>query len=95
MSLPDFMSVLEELVLPAPDFMSVDDEGDGELPLSAPPLVLGLLVLAPAPDDDPPVAPLLELLPAPWANADVASIAPATVSASALIHVFITILLML
>jgi hypothetical protein len=52
----------------------------------------GLPLLAPAPDDDP-LAPLPEPLapPAPplWANADVASIAPATVSASALVHVFI------
>ena len=51
--------------------------------------------LAPALDDEPLAGPLA--LPAPplWANADVASIAPATVSAKALIHVFITILLML
>jgi len=55
----------------------------------------GLLV-APAPDDDP-AAPLPEPLVAPplWANAEVASMAPATVSAKALIHVFITVLLML
>jgi hypothetical protein len=51
--------------------------------------------VAPAPDDEPLAGPLA--LPAPplWANADVASIAPATVSAKALIHVFITVLLML
>jgi hypothetical protein len=62
-------------------------------PVGLPPL------LAPAPDDDPLAAPLPEPVapPAPplWANADVASIAPATVSASALIHVFISVLLML
>jgi hypothetical protein len=68
----------------------------GLLPL--PPPVLGLPLLTPAPDDDPLAAPLPELpaLPDPlWANAGVASIAPATVSASALIHVFITVLLVL
>jgi hypothetical protein len=61
---------------------------DGELPVLLPPVV------APAPDVDPPAAPLPEPLvpPAPWASADVASIAPATVSASALIHVFIAVL---
>jgi hypothetical protein len=67
----------------------------GLLPL--PPPVLGLPLLAPAPDDDPLAAPLPEPLPLPaplCANADVVSIAPATVSASALIHVFITVLLM-
>jgi hypothetical protein len=44
----------------------------------------------------PPLA-LPELLapPVPCANAVVASIAPATVSAKALIHVFITVLLLL
>jgi hypothetical protein len=51
--------------------------------------------LAPALDDEPVADPLAPLAPPPWANADVASIAPATVSAKALIHVFITVLLLL
>src|SRR5687768_9967038 len=51
--------------------------------------------VAPAPDDEPVAEPLAPLAPPLWANADVASIAPATVSAKALIHVFITILLLL
>jgi hypothetical protein len=51
------------------------------------------LPLAPVPDE--PAAEPLAPLPLPlWANADVASIAPATVSAKALIHVFITVLLL-
>jgi hypothetical protein len=51
--------------------------------------------VAPAPDEEPVAEPLAPLAPPLWANADVASIAPATVSAKALIHVFITILLLL
>jgi hypothetical protein len=55
------------------------------------PVVAGVFVsaLEPLPPLLAPPAPPL------WANADVASIAPATVSAKALIHVFITILLLL
>ena len=55
--------------------------------------VLGLPLVAPAPDVDPLPEPLAPPAPPLWANADVASIAPARVSASALIHVFITVLL--
>ena len=76
-------------------------EGDvlleGEVLLSVPGLVvppeLGLPLVAPAPDVDPLPEPLAPPAPPLWANADVASIAPARVSASALIHVFITVLL--
>jgi hypothetical protein len=100
----DFMSVDDEPA-PVPDPVAGDVADvapllEGEVLLSVPGLVDPLPPLvAPAPDVDPLAAPLPEPLapPAPplWANADVASIAPATVSASALIHVFITVLLML
>jgi hypothetical protein len=74
---PDFMS------LPiAPDFMSLPiGLAGGAVPLLvAVPLLMSVPVL------------VCEL-PAPlWANADVASIVPAAVSASAVIHVFIAVL---
>jgi hypothetical protein len=65
----------------------------GVLVSALPPLPPDVLP-APAPDDDAaPPLPLAPPAPPLWANADVASIAPATVSAKALIHVFITVLL--
>jgi hypothetical protein len=105
---PDEPDVLLEVSLadepaPVPELVAGDEPVllvllDGELPLLdgldvpvlllPPPVELGLLLLAPAPDDDPAL-PALPL----WANAGVTSIAPATVSASALIHVFIAVLL--
>ena len=153
--LPLFISLLEPddivpEVLPAPDFMSAEDEpapvpdvlllpvcglaaGDEDfcwlplevepdapddfvsvlglaagalvsVPFVSAPVLAGVLVsaleplppvLAPALDPEPLAAPLAPLAPPLWANADVASMAPATVSAKALIHVFITVLLML
>lgn len=88
----DFVSVLElgladgafvSLPVVAGDFVSLLEP----LPPVEP--------VAPAPDEGPAAEPLAPLAPPLWANADVASIAPATVSAKALIHVFITILLLL
>jgi hypothetical protein len=89
----DFVSVLElgladgafvSLPVVAGDFVSLLE-----------PLPPVELPVAPAPDEEPVAEPLAPLAPPLWANADVASIAPATVSAKALIHVFITILLLL
>jgi hypothetical protein len=109
MSVPDFVSVAEEPApVPDPVAGDVADglplglaDGDvlleGDVLLSVPglvaPPVLGLPLVAPAPDVDPLPEPLAPPAPPLWANADVASIAPATVSASALIHVFIAVLL--
>jgi hypothetical protein len=89
-----------ELVLElglADDFLSA--------PFVSAPVLAGVLVsaleplppdVAPAPAlDEEPLPELLPPAPPPWANADVASIAPATVSAKALIHVFITAVLLL
>jgi hypothetical protein len=105
----DFVSVADEPA-PVPDPVAGDVAvlpglADGEVLLVS--LLDGLLdsVPEPPPEVEPPVAagpdadpaPLPLPLPVPplCANADVASIAPATVSASALIHVFITVLLVL
>jgi hypothetical protein len=75
-----------ELGLPAGAFVSVL--------FVSPPGVAGVFVSALEPL--PPLAPLLAPPALPLcASADVASIAPATVSAKALIHVFITVLLSL
>ena len=85
----DFVSVLE-LGLAAGAFVSLPGVAGVFVSALEP---LPPLVLAPALDEEP----VPELLPpAPLcANADVASIAPATVSAKALIHVFIIVLLLL
>ena len=111
-SLLDFMSLLDEPediepdALPAPDFVSLDDElaaGDDDFVSVLLEVEPDVLVEPVAPEDLVSVLELaaggfLSLLLVPpallWANADVASIAPATVSAKALIHVFITVLLM-
>ncbi|HEY7519150.1 MAG TPA: hypothetical protein VIE36_12730 [Methylomirabilota bacterium] len=100
MSLPDFMSVADEPA-PVPDVLPLPVLGlaaGAFVSFVLLPVVPGVLVsaleplppvLAPALDDDPLAAPLDPLAPPLWANADVASMAPATVSAKALIHVFI------
>jgi hypothetical protein len=88
----DFVSVLE-LGLADGDFVSVPVD-DGVLVSLLEPLPPELPVAA-APLDEPAAEPLAPLPLPLWANADVASIAPATVSAKALIHVFITVLLLL
>jgi hypothetical protein len=115
MSLPDFMSLLDEpdvLLLPVCGLAAGEDDDLLELGLAdgafvSLPVLAGVFVslleplppveppVAPAPDEEPVAEPLAPLAPPLWANADVASIAPATVSAKALIHVFITILLLL
>lgn len=103
------LSVLLEPVKPdAPDdFVSVLELGLADGAFVSLPVLAGVFVslleplppvevpVAPAPDEEPVAEPLAPLAPPLWANADVASIAPATVSAKALIHVFITILLLL
>ena len=104
---PVAADVPDVLVLGLADgaFVSLPGLADGAFVVL--PGLAGVFVsaLEPLPPEDVPLAPALDgeplagplALPAPplWANADVASIAPATVSAKALIHVFITILLML
>jgi hypothetical protein len=86
----DFVSVLELGLADGLVSLPVDD---GVLVSLLEPLPPVELPVAPAPDEEPAAEPLA---PLPlWANADVASIAPATVSAKALIHVFITVLLLL
>lgn len=106
----DDLSVLLE-VAPEPDapddFVSVLELGLADGAFVSLPVLAGVFVslleplppvevpVAPAPDEEPVAEPLAPLAPPLWANADVASIAPATVSAKALIHVFITILLLL
>jgi hypothetical protein len=104
---PAFMSLADEPA-PVPELVAADEpplvDGDADV---LPDLLLFVSVLAPLPADGLLVAPApddvpVALLPdAPpeadplCANADVASIAPPTVSASALIHVFITVLLLI
>jgi hypothetical protein len=92
---PDFMSVDDEPA-PVPDPVAGElaeplvlplAEGDDDAPLDGELPLLSVL-LAPALDPDPPPDPLAAPAPPLWANAVVASIAPATVSAKALIHVF-------
>jgi len=109
-SLLDELEGIEPDVLPAPGFVSVDGLADGafvSVPFLSLPVVAGVFVsaleplppvelpLAPALDPEPLAEPLGPLAPPLWANADVASIAPATVSAKALIHVFITTVLLM
>jgi hypothetical protein len=100
----DDLSVLLEVEPDAPDdFVSVLELGLADGAFVSLPVLAGVFVslleplppVAPAPDEEPVAEPLAPLAPPLWANADVASIAPATVSAKALIHVFITILLLL
>lgn len=104
----DDLSVLLEVEPDAPeDFVSVLELGLADGAFVSLPVVAGVLVsaleplppvelpVAPALDDEPVADPLVPLAPPLWANADVASIAPATVSAKALIHVFITVLLLM
>jgi hypothetical protein len=99
--------VLPEPDAPVPELVAglelgLADDGDFvSLPVVAGVLVSALeplppveLPVAPALDEEPAPEPLAPLAPPLWANADVASIAPATVSAKALIHVFITVLLL-
>ena len=97
----DDLSVLLEVEPDAPE-LGLADGAFVSLPVLAgvfvsllEPLPPVEVPVAPAPDEEPLAEPLAPLAPPLWANADVASIAPATVSAKALIHVFITILLLL
>jgi hypothetical protein len=85
---------LPELGLADGDLVSLPVD-DGVLVSLLEPLPPVALPVAPAPDEEPAAEPLAPLPLPLWANADVASIAPATVSAKALIHVFITVLLLL
>jgi hypothetical protein len=100
---PDFVSLLDFMSL-LDDFVSLDElaAGDDDFVSVLLEVEPDVLVEPVAPEDLVSVLELaaggfLSLLLGPlvllWANADVASIAPATVSAKALIHVFITVLL--
>jgi len=104
---PDVLLPVCGLAAGEDDFVSVPELGLADGAFVSLPVVAGVFVslleplppvevpVAPAPDEEPVAEPLAPLAPPLWANADVASIAPATVSAKALIHVFITILLLL
>ena len=104
---PDVLLPVCGLAAGEDDFVSVPELGLADGAFVSLPVVAGVFVslleplppvevpVAPAPDEEPVAEPLAPLAPPLWANADVASIAPATVSAKALIHVFITVLLLL
>lgn len=88
----DFVSVLE-LGLAEGDFVLLLPVVAGVFVSVLEPLPPVELPVVPVLDDEPVAEPLAPLALPLWAKADVASIAPATVSAKALIHVFITVLL--